>query len=201
MVRLAALRGPQALCVPELAPGHRLRDKGADPQMSNCQRCHARAQLWLCGTCSRELRELLMGLAHGQKLPTGQIGAGWIENLTDAVYGLTRLGESARRSTDRNSPLMVHMDASRLLDNVHAMLVSDGFRTCAMHAAWITQARACSRVISSARFRSAPCAATPPARHEARRSGSPRTSARSPAARTPACATPKSSKSSTRSSA
>lgn len=66
---------------------------------------------------------MLMGLAVGQKLAGGKNGAGWIENLTDAVHGLTRLGESARRSTDRNAPLMVHMDASRLLDQVHATLV------------------------------------------------------------------------------
>jgi hypothetical protein len=65
---------------------------------------------------------MLHGLAYGQRLATGQTSAGWIENLQDGVWGHTRLGESARRSTDRNSPLMVHLDASRLLDNVHATL-------------------------------------------------------------------------------
>ena len=66
---------------------------------------------------------MLMGLAVGQKLPSGTNGAGWIENLQDAVLGRTRLGESERRSTDRTSPMMAHLEASRLLDNVHATLV------------------------------------------------------------------------------
>src|SRR5271156_1103881 len=91
--------------------------------MTQCQHCYGKSQLFLCGQCSRELRDMLHGLAHGQRLPTGQTSAGWIENLQDGVWGRTRLGESARRSTDRNSPLMVHLDASRLLDNVHAVLV------------------------------------------------------------------------------
>ena len=91
--------------------------------MSQCQKCGGRAQLFLCGTCTRELKDMLYGLAYGQKLPTGQRGAGWIEHLQDKVNGLTREGESERRSTERNGPLMVHLEASRLLDQVHATLV------------------------------------------------------------------------------
>lgn len=91
--------------------------------MSQCQRCAGRAQLFLCSTCSNELREMLKGLAHGQKLAGGKFGSGWIENLQDAVLGRTRLGESARRSSDRTTPLMVHLDASKLLDQVHATLI------------------------------------------------------------------------------
>lgn len=91
--------------------------------MISCQRCFGRSQIYLCANCTRELRDMLSGLAHGQQLPNGHRGASWIENLQDGVWGRTRLGESARRSTDRNSPLMVHLDASRLLDNVHATLV------------------------------------------------------------------------------
>src|ERR1700757_3763452 len=92
-------------------------------RVTQCQRCGGRAQLFLCGTCPRELKNMLTGLAVGQKLAPGQHGAGWIENLEDAVLGRTRLGESARRSTDRTTPLMVHLEASRLLDNVHGVLI------------------------------------------------------------------------------
>ena len=91
--------------------------------MSQCQKCAGRAQLFLCTTCTRELKDMLTGLAVGQKLHTGTNGAGWIEHLQDAVLGRTRLGESERRSSDRTSPLMVHIEASRLLDSVHATLV------------------------------------------------------------------------------
>lgn len=101
-----------------------------------CQRCESKSQLFLCGTCQRELREMLTGLAHGDWIPTGSAGRtasggawcierrhpGWLEHLEDAVLGRTRLGESARRSTERNTPIPVNLGASQLLDDTHALL-------------------------------------------------------------------------------
>jgi hypothetical protein len=91
--------------------------------MTECQRCAGKSQLFLCGPCQADLRDMLLGLAQGQILPTGQRGAGWLEYLEDAALGRTRLGESARCSTERNTPLPFHLGASQLLSNVHAMLV------------------------------------------------------------------------------
>jgi hypothetical protein len=56
-------------------------------------------------------------------LPNGQRGAGWIEYLEDACHGKTRLGESARRSSEKGSPMLHNERASDLLDNVHTMLI------------------------------------------------------------------------------
>ena len=95
--------------------------------MTQCQKCAGRAQTFLCNTCTRELRDMLTGLhtGTGTNMATGERRpmAGWLEMLQDAVQGQTRLGESERRSTERSSPLMIHTEASRLLDNVHATLV------------------------------------------------------------------------------
>jgi hypothetical protein len=66
---------------------------------------------------------MLTGLAVGQVLPNGQRGAGWLENLEDAAWGRTRLGESARRSSEKGSPMLHNERASDLLENVHDMLL------------------------------------------------------------------------------
>lgn len=65
---------------------------------------------------------MLQGLAQGQELPSGHRAAGWIEYLEDAALGRTRLGESARRSTERNTPLPVNLRASAMLDDVRCTL-------------------------------------------------------------------------------
>ncbi|GFG72710.1 hypothetical protein BMW24_003560 [Mycobacterium heckeshornense] len=98
--------------------------------MSDCQKCGRRAQLFLCQPCTDELRDLLRGLAQGQQLPSGRRAAGWLEYLADAAYGRTRLGASARRGSDRNGPVPVHLgphgdwrgSPSELLDDAHATL-------------------------------------------------------------------------------
>lgn len=91
---------------------------------TQCQVCQGRtADLNLCSVCQSELRSMLVGLAVGQVLPNGTRGAGWIEYLEDSAQGRTRLGESARRSTERGSPMLHNERASDLLDNVHTMLV------------------------------------------------------------------------------
>jgi hypothetical protein len=88
---------------------------------TTCQRCARKCQLFLCQACTTDLRDMLLGLAQGPEL-NGKRAAGWIEYLEDAALGRTRLGESARRSTERNTPLPVNLGASKLLGNVHAML-------------------------------------------------------------------------------
>lgn len=90
--------------------------------MSQCTHCGGRAQLYLCGSCQTDLRDMLTGLAIGQDLGNGRRSRGFIQALEDAVLGDTRLGESARRSTERNTPLPVNLLASQLLENVHNML-------------------------------------------------------------------------------
>lgn len=90
--------------------------------MNPCQHCGAKTQLFLCDSCIESLRELLTGLVVGQELPSGHRAPGWIEYLQDCAWGRTRLGESARRSSDRTSPMPVHLAASELLDAVHATL-------------------------------------------------------------------------------
>lgn len=101
-----------------------------------CQKCARKSQLFLCGSCQQNLRELLTGLAVGQPLSNGRHAPGWIEFLEDAQLGRTRLGESARRSTERTTPLPVRLgphtnptadtqwigSPSDLLDNLHSLL-------------------------------------------------------------------------------
>lgn len=77
-----------------------------------CQRCGAKVRdAFLCGTCTGDLRDQLRGLA------------GMIDFLHDAVVGKTRLGESARRSGDLTSPLLVNLSASALYQQVHNTLM------------------------------------------------------------------------------
>ncbi|WP_141245660.1 hypothetical protein [Mycobacterium avium] len=75
---------------------------------------------------------MLQGLAVGQPLGNGHYAAGFIEYLEDAALGRTRLGESARRSNERTTPLPVRPgpdgdwrgSPSELLDNLHATLIN-----------------------------------------------------------------------------
>jgi hypothetical protein len=90
---------------------------------TQCQVCNGRSELHLCGVCQSELRSMLQGLAVGQELPNGHRGAGWLEFLEDACNGKTRLGESARRSSEKGSPMLHNERASDLLNNVHDMLI------------------------------------------------------------------------------
>lgn len=94
--------------------------------MPECGACARKSQLFLCASCQNDLRDNLTQLARRTAINsvTGETraAAGWIELLEDAVLGRTRLGESARRSTERNTPLPVNLGASQLLDNIHDML-------------------------------------------------------------------------------
>lgn len=93
---------------------------------TECQHCSAKSQLHLCSRCQGELRDTLTNLARrtNTNRETGETrpAPGWLELLEDAALGRTRLGESARRSTDRNTPLPVNLGASELLEATTAML-------------------------------------------------------------------------------
>jgi hypothetical protein len=88
-----------------------------------CQACAGQAaDVNLCSVCQRELRDMLTGLAVGQVLPNGTRAPGWLEFLEDSALGRTRLGESARRSTEKGSPMLHNERASDLYNNIHNML-------------------------------------------------------------------------------
>jgi len=89
-----------------------------------CQNCHRKSQLHLCTDCSNQLREMLTGLAIGFPLGNGKRSRPWLQCLEDAALGDTRLGESARRSTDRTQPLPFGEPASQLLTNTQATLAT-----------------------------------------------------------------------------
>lgn len=106
--------------------------------MANCQACQRKSDLYLCTDCQRDLHEMLQGLAVGQAHPNGERSPGFIEYLEDAKLGRTRLGESARRSNERTTPLLVRLGPDRnatretqwkgspseLLDNLHETLMN-----------------------------------------------------------------------------
>lgn len=88
-----------------------------------CTQCQGNATLFLCKRCQYELHDMLHGLVAGEPSANGQPSAGWIDYLDDAAHGQTRLGESARRSTEKGSPLMVNLRASELLTYAHSVLL------------------------------------------------------------------------------
>lgn len=96
-----------------------------------CQVCARNSpNSFLCQACCHELHDLLIGLVIGQELPNGKRAPGWLEYLQDAAWGRTRLGESARRSTERNTPLPMNLGASQLLENVNGMLLTWARHIC-----------------------------------------------------------------------
>lgn len=87
--------------------------------MTKCRQCKRRAQLFLCQRCIDVLAEML------RDLPT------WIGWLKDSAHGQTRLGQSARRSSDKGSPALANLgptgdfknSPSELLTRTHAVLL------------------------------------------------------------------------------
>lgn len=115
--------------------------------MIECEVCSAKSQLHLCNRCTTDLRAMLAGLARGEYVRTGSHGRtgsggrwwierrtpGWLEFLEDAALGRTRLGESARRSSDLTMPLPVNLSASALLQQVHNCLARWVQELCESH--------------------------------------------------------------------
>ena len=94
--------------------------------MTDCNVCSRKVDgAFMCGSCRTELTDLLTGLAVGWRVDNGHrayTSGSYLEFLADAVHGKTRLGESARRSTDKTSPLMAHLKASELFaDATHTL--------------------------------------------------------------------------------
>lgn len=92
---------------------------------TKCKHCHRNSQLFLCEECQDKAEGMLRGMAAGWDVVNDHKTyrtASFLELLEDAVLGQTRLGESARRSTERGSPMPVNLTASDELDNIHAML-------------------------------------------------------------------------------
>jgi hypothetical protein len=105
--------------------------------MNNCRRCGRRAQLYLCQHCTIDLQELITSLIvkynpAGPEGTTASGGRWWIERrspglleyLNDAVLGQTRLGISARHSTDYTTPMPFNGKASALATEAAETLTS-----------------------------------------------------------------------------
>lgn len=75
---------------------------------------------------------MLEGLIHGQNLGNNHFEPGWLEYLHDAATGHTRLGESARRSSEHGAPLLARLgpkgdfkdSPTEMWDRIHAMLAT-----------------------------------------------------------------------------
>lgn len=87
-----------------------------------CESCEGRAQAFLCNACQRELAHMFESLARGHIMANGQFGPGWLENLTEAALGQTKMGEMVRHTRGEH-PLRLNQRASRMLDRVHAALI------------------------------------------------------------------------------
>jgi hypothetical protein len=61
--------------------------------MTECQRCGAKAQLFLCVKCEAQIQDLL------NELPW------WLDRLTEAAVGQTRMGDNAGRKSARRRDL------------------------------------------------------------------------------------------------
>jgi hypothetical protein len=92
---------------------------------TKCKHCHRQSDRYLCEQCMDKAEDMLTGLADGWPIVSAHKeyrSGSYLEFLEDAILGQTRLGESARRSTERGSPMPVNLTASDALDNIHDML-------------------------------------------------------------------------------
>lgn len=79
---------------------------------TDCRRCGAAAELFLCKTCTDELHTILTMLPR------------WLAHLEEAATGQTKMGENAPRASSDEAPIRFNGKASRLLDQAHGILVS-----------------------------------------------------------------------------
>jgi hypothetical protein len=59
-----------------------------------CQSCSGRATLWICASCTNQLRDLLRSLVTGPEV-AGRPSSGLLEDLADVVLKRTKLGSGA----------------------------------------------------------------------------------------------------------
>lgn len=83
--------------------------------MTECQRCSAKSQLFLCQEHVGELAEMFSDLPR------------LTQHLAEAATGQTRLGERSRRTSSDEAPMRVNLKASELLTNVNEMLIRRTF--------------------------------------------------------------------------
>jgi hypothetical protein len=84
-----------------------------------CTQCSAKCGTYLCNRCQSQLRDWLTGMPR------------WLMHLEEAVTGQTRLGESARRSSEKGSPALCRLgpkgdfarSPSQLLNYTNSVLV------------------------------------------------------------------------------
>lgn len=116
-----------------------------------CQ-CGRKTDVHLCADCQRDVEGWLSDLACGWTLTTSAgrtyQSESFIDYLSDARYGATRLGMSARRSTEHSAPMLAHLgkhgdfkgSPAELHDDLHALLthwvgvVNTGTETLAVDA-------------------------------------------------------------------
>lgn len=79
--------------------------------VTECQRCGAKSQLFLCQSHIDELREMLGDMPR------------LAQHLAEAATGQTRLGEQERRSRSESAPMRINLRASQLLGQVNLTLV------------------------------------------------------------------------------
>lgn len=101
----------------------------------DCTACGRKTQSYVCGTCCDEVGDLLTGLADGHELTNGdgRLSRPFLQNLQDAALGHTRHGESARRSTEKGSPMMHHEKSSNELLKIHNIFGSAVQGLCASY--------------------------------------------------------------------
>lgn len=85
---------------------------------TQCQRCQAKSQLFLCGRHVTELAEMLTDLPR------------LAQHLDEAATGQTRLGERARRTRSDEAPMRVNLRASSLAERINATVVRWAQQLC-----------------------------------------------------------------------
>jgi hypothetical protein len=82
--------------------------------VNKCRGCERPAQLFLCQSCQSKARDVLKDLALGCRLHLGETpldkrGPSFLRFLHDTRLGFTRMGDSARRSTENSRPALARL--------------------------------------------------------------------------------------------
>lgn len=98
--------------------------------MTQCQQCQGRAQLYLCGQCTTELRDMLRGLPR------------WMRHLSEAAVGQVKLGEVGARGRSEPEGLVEYTDLENGDDRLTRDLAAGKFTLNRALAAGGVNARA-----------------------------------------------------------